>query len=97
MPLAVLSGYVNLLATAEFGPVNPWQDAVLKARSDNLARQRRFTNEFLRIAPSGQPSLAIGERVTEVRDGKIWMKGELGNGSKVNMVLPYCSQKPVKK
>jgi signal transduction histidine kinase len=46
-PLAILSGYVDLLTTTKLGPLTPRQDAVLKEMSENLARLRRFTDEFL--------------------------------------------------
>jgi signal transduction histidine kinase len=46
-PLAILGGYVDLLASAELGPLNQRQAAVLKEMTDNLGRLRCFTEEFL--------------------------------------------------
>ena len=46
-PLAILSGYVDLLASAKLGPLTPRQDATLKEMAENLARLRRFSDEFL--------------------------------------------------
>jgi signal transduction histidine kinase len=46
-PLAILSGYVDLLATTKLGLLNPRQDAVLKEMSESIACMRRFTDEFL--------------------------------------------------
>jgi signal transduction histidine kinase len=46
-PLAILSGYVDLLASAKLGPLTPRQDAILKEMAENLERLRRFSDEFL--------------------------------------------------
>jgi signal transduction histidine kinase len=46
-PLAILSGYVDLLASARLGPVTSRQEAALKEMGEYLSRLQRFTDEFL--------------------------------------------------
>ncbi len=46
-PLAILSGYIDLLASTKLGPLTPRQEATLKEMAESLARLQRFSNEFL--------------------------------------------------
>jgi signal transduction histidine kinase len=46
-PIAVLAGYMELLQDARLGPITPKQAAIFKEIAENIARLRRFTNQFL--------------------------------------------------
>lgn len=46
-PIAVLSGYMELLQDARLGPTTPKQIAVFQEISENISRLKRFTNQFL--------------------------------------------------
>ena len=46
-PISVLSGYLELLQDTRVGPTTPRQLAVLKEIDENIARLRRFTNQFI--------------------------------------------------
>jgi signal transduction histidine kinase len=46
-PIAVLGGYMELLQDARLGPSTPKQIAIFKEISENIARLKRFTNQFL--------------------------------------------------
>jgi signal transduction histidine kinase len=46
-PLAVLHGYLDLLASHKLGPLNPKQESVLREMTASAERLRRFTDEFL--------------------------------------------------
>jgi signal transduction histidine kinase len=46
-PLAVLSGYIDILASRHIGPLTPRQEGVLKEMAESVERLKRFTNEFL--------------------------------------------------
>jgi signal transduction histidine kinase len=46
-PIAVLAGYMEVLQDVRLGPITPKQAAIFKEISENIARLRRFTNQFL--------------------------------------------------
>jgi len=46
-PIAVLSGYMELLQDERLGPATPKQYEIYKEISGNIDRLRRFTNQFL--------------------------------------------------
>ena len=46
-PLAVLQGYIELLASTKLGPLTVRQESVLKEMHASAERLRRFTDEFL--------------------------------------------------
>jgi signal transduction histidine kinase len=48
-PIAVLAGYMELLQDERLGPSTPKQIAIFKEIGENIARVRRFTNQFLAL------------------------------------------------
>jgi signal transduction histidine kinase len=48
-PIAVLSGYLELLQDTRVGPTTPRQLAVLKEIDQNIGRLRRFTSQFVAL------------------------------------------------
>lgn len=64
-PIAVLAGYMELLQDERLGPVTPKQVAIFKEISENIARLRRFTSQFLSFHRA-QTNMAL-----DVREGDL--------------------------
>lgn len=52
-PLAILSGYVDLLASTKLGPLTSRQHAVVKEMAESLVRLQHFSDQFLTFYAAG--------------------------------------------